>query len=102
MTLPPCRGIVRYKPEQVVGRGRCRCGPWDVSRHTRYSVEMELGDLPAVADAACVDKFVLAGCDYWLEYEEGAPAALIQAGLRAKAAVARVLGKRQLGRSQEL
>ena len=112
--------IVRYKPREAVGvmepEGEAG-GPWGPSGHTRYPVETETGDLHAVADAAGVAEFVLAGysgmaalaaflvpvteraaglmiggfpllagCDYWLGFMEGARAALLQAGLPEKAA----------------
>src|SRR5579875_1524996 len=116
--LAPGRRIVRYKPRRAVGAMEAEDevgGSWDAAQCTQYPVDVELGDLHAVADAAGVDDFVLAGysgmaalaaflapvgkrvaglmaggfpllagCDYWLGYEEGARAALIQAGLQGK------------------
>lgn len=56
--------VVRYKPRQVVGLMEPEDeagGPWDPTAWTRYPVELEVSDLHAVADAAGVDDFVLAG-----------------------------------------
>ncbi len=112
--------VVRYKPRQVVGVMEPEPesgGPWVPAAWTRYPLELEIADLHAVADAAGVTDFVLAGYsgmaalaaflapvtdraaglmiggfpllasrDYWLGFEEGARAALIQAGLPDKAA----------------
>lgn len=113
------RRIVRYKPRQVVGvmEGEDEAGGvWEPGAWTRYPLAVEVVDLHAVADAAGVSEFVLAGysgmaalagflaphsdrvvgllvggfpllasCDYWLGFEEGARAALIQSGLQEKA-----------------
>lgn len=112
--------VVRYKPRRVVGEMEAEeeaGGPWDAASLTQYPLNMEVADLHAVADAAGVCDFVLAGysgmaalagflapvseravglmvggfpllasCDYWLGFEEGARAALVQAGLQDKAA----------------
>jgi len=118
--------VVRYKPRQVVGVLEAEeeaGGPWDPAGFDRYPLEVEVADLHAVADAAGVGEFViagysgmaalaaflapvsdravgllvggfplLAGSDYWLGFEEGARASLIQAGLADKAV------EHQLGR----
>ncbi len=112
--------VVRYKPRQVVGVMEAEeeaGGPWDPAGLNRYPLETEIADLHAVADAAGVGDFVIAGysgmaalagflapaserviglmiggfpllasSDYWLGFEEGARASLIQAGLADKAA----------------
>jgi hypothetical protein len=100
--------IVRYKPRQVVGVMEAEeeaGGPWEPTSWTQYPIETDIADLHAVADAAGVTDFVLAGysgmaalagflapasdravglmvggfpllasCDYWLGFEEGARA----------------------------
>jgi pimeloyl-ACP methyl ester carboxylesterase len=56
--------VVRYKPRQVVGLMEPESesgGPWEPMSWTRFPVEVELADLSAVADAAGVGEFVLAG-----------------------------------------
>lgn len=56
--------VVRYKPRQVVGAMEAEeeaGGPWEPTAWTRYPLETETADLHAVADAAGVDDFVLAG-----------------------------------------
>lgn len=56
--------IVRYKPRRVVGvmeTDEEAGGPWDPSSWTHYPLEVEVADLHAVADAAGVGDFVLAG-----------------------------------------
>lgn len=112
--------VVRFKPRRIVGEMEPEeeaGGPWEPTSLTQYPLEMEVADLHAVADAAGVSDFVLAGysgmaalagflapaserakgvmiggfpllasCDYWLGFEEGARSALIQAGLQEKAA----------------
>ncbi|HWO63118.1 MAG TPA: hypothetical protein VNO31_24105 [Umezawaea sp.] len=58
------RRIVRYKPRQVVGvleADEEAGGPWDPTSSTGYPLDQEVADLHAVADAAGVDTFVLAG-----------------------------------------
>jgi hypothetical protein len=114
------RRIVRYKPRQVVGVMEPEpeaAGPWEPTAWTRFPVEIEVADLHAVADAAGVGDFVLAGysgmaalagflvvasdraiglmiggfpllagCDYWLGWVEGARSAFLQAGLPDRAA----------------
>lgn len=111
--------VVRYKPRRVVGEIEDEPGAggeWQGPDCTEYPTQMEVADLHAVADAAGLDGFVLAGYsgmaalagflaplsdrtrgllvggfplladfDYWLGFEEGARAALIQAGLPDKA-----------------
>ncbi|MEV0568826.1 hypothetical protein [Dactylosporangium sp. NPDC050588] len=112
--------VVRYKPRQVVGVMEPEPeagGQWEPASWAQYPLDAEIADLHAVADAAGVTDFVLAGysgmaalaaflgpisdrviglmiggfpllasCDYWLGFEEGARAALIQAGLPDSAA----------------
>lgn len=114
------RRVVRYKPRQCVGVMEDdpeSGGPWDPGAWNHYPLDLSIGDLHAVADAAGAGDFVLAGysgmaalasflvvatsraaglviggfpllagCDYWLGFVEGAHAALLQAGLQAKAA----------------
>ncbi len=56
--------VIRYKPRQCVGvleDDPHRSAPVDWTAWTRYPIEIELGDLHAVADAAGADSFVLAG-----------------------------------------
>lgn len=56
--------VVRYKPRQVVGVMEPEeesGGPWDPTSWTRYPTQIEVADLHAVADAAGVGDFVLAG-----------------------------------------
>lgn len=56
--------IVRYKPRQAVGVMEDddeAGGAWEPTRHTRYPVDLDVADLHAVADAAGVGRFVLAG-----------------------------------------
>ncbi|ACU74694.1 hypothetical protein Caci_5836 [Catenulispora acidiphila DSM 44928] len=111
--------VVRYKPRRVVGEVEDEPGAggtWQGPDFTEYPTQMEVADLHAVADAAGLDGFVLAGYsgmaalagflaplsdrtrgllvggfplladfDYWLGFEEGARAALVQAGLPDKA-----------------
>ncbi|MEY9892163.1 pimeloyl-ACP methyl ester carboxylesterase [Catenulispora sp. MAP5-51] len=120
--------VVRYKPRRVVGEtedepGAGAGGAWQGPDFTEYPTRMEVADLHAVADAAGLDGFVLAGYsgmaalagflaplsdrtrgllvggfplladfDYWLGFEEGARAALVQAGLPDQA------GDHHLGR----
>ena len=118
--------VVRYKPRRVVGEIEEEPdagGAWQGPDCTVYPTQMEVADLHAVADAAGLDGFVLAGYsgmaalagflaplsprtrgllvggfplladfDYWLGFEEGARAALIQAGLPDQA------GDHHLGR----
>lgn len=113
--------VVRYKPRSVVGVMEAEDeagGPWEPATLTRYPLDPEVADLHAVADAAGLGEFVLAGysgmaalaaflvpaagkrasglmiggfpllasCDYWLGFEEGARSALMQAGLATPAA----------------
>lgn len=56
--------VVRYKPRQFVGVMEAEeeaGGPWEPTAWSRYPLEMEIADLHAVADAAGVGEFVLAG-----------------------------------------
>ncbi|WP_067173452.1 alpha/beta fold hydrolase [Microtetraspora niveoalba] len=56
--------VVRYKPRQVVGlmEAEDESGdPWKPTNWTRFPTEVEIADLHAVADAAGVGDFVLAG-----------------------------------------
>ena len=56
--------VVRYKPRQTVGVMEAEDeagGPWEPTSWTQYPREMEVADLHAVADAAGVTEFVLAG-----------------------------------------
>lgn len=56
--------VVRYKPRQVVGAMEAEDesgGPWEPTDWTRFPIETEIADLHAVADAAGVGDFVLAG-----------------------------------------
>ncbi len=56
--------VVRYKPRQVVGVMEAEDeagGPWDPVGWSSYPLEAEIADLHAVADAAGVGDFVLAG-----------------------------------------
>ncbi|PRY40341.1 alpha/beta fold hydrolase [Umezawaea tangerina] len=56
--------VVRYKPRQVVGvlePDDDAGGPWTPTTWTDYPMDQEISDLHAVADAAGVDDFVLAG-----------------------------------------
>jgi hypothetical protein len=56
--------VVRYKPRQVVGVMEPEDeagGPWEPTSWTRFPTEVEIADLHAVADAAGVGDFVLAG-----------------------------------------
>ena len=112
--------VVRYKPRRAVGEMEEEPesgGRWQAPDDSRYPTEMEISDLHAVADAAGVGDFVLAGYsgmaglagflaplsdrvrgllvggfpllagrDYWVGFEEGARAALLQAGMADKAA----------------
>lgn len=58
-----CR-VVRYMPRHVVGimaPEEEAGGPWDPTAWSRYPLDMEVADLHAVADAAGVTDFVLAG-----------------------------------------
>ncbi|GAA4055374.1 hypothetical protein GCM10022214_03210 [Actinomadura miaoliensis] len=56
--------VVRYKPRQVVGVMEAEDeagGSWEPRSWTRFPTEVEIADLHAVADAASVGDFVLAG-----------------------------------------
>jgi pimeloyl-ACP methyl ester carboxylesterase len=56
--------VVRYKPRQVVGLMEPEedaGGPWEPTSWTHFSTDVEIADLHAVADAAGVGDFVLAG-----------------------------------------
>jgi hypothetical protein len=56
--------VIRYKPRQCVGvmeDDSDSGGPLDWTSWTRYPLDMDLGDLHAVADAAGAGSFVLAG-----------------------------------------
>ncbi|QKW38333.1 hypothetical protein HUT06_33575 [Actinomadura sp. NAK00032] len=58
------RRVVRYKPRQVVGvlePEEEAGGPWAAASWSRFPTEVEIADLHAVADAAGVGEFVLAG-----------------------------------------
>lgn len=58
------RRVVRYKPRRVVGVVEDddeAGGTWDPAAFTRYPVERDVADLHAVADAAGVEEFALAG-----------------------------------------
>jgi pimeloyl-ACP methyl ester carboxylesterase len=56
--------VIRYKPRQVVGLMEAEDeagGPWEATSWTCFPTEVEIADLHAVADAAGVGDFVLAG-----------------------------------------